>query len=185
MDQHCKGHPTHHSIPTQKFVRINAKFPETYVNCNNLFLEYPYKTTPSGKKDAIIRCQKRVVNDHEYSLYKSQWTEIIHTYFKVMVEYMIQGFVYDIPNRYMGRLKLTKRKYLRAYNAKKAKKLNRMACFRNTAFDDYGLRLKWFDKKFKFQSLWSFRFSKSIPLYDKLIKNTSLIHTLDNEAGSY
>jgi len=185
MDQHCKDHPTHHSIPTQKFVKINAKFPDTYVNCNHIFLEYPYKTTPSGKKDAIIRSQKRVVNDHEYSLYKSQWAEIIHVYFKVLIEYMIQGFVYKIPGRFLGKLQLTKRKHLRRLHMQKTRKLGQAAYFNDTAFDQYGLRLKWHDKKFKFQSLWSFRLSKSMPIYKELVKNTSLIHTLDNEAGSY
>jgi len=154
-------------------------FPSNYVGTPQLFRGYPYKTTPSGKRDAVIK-QKEIISDHEFSLTRSEWNRIITIYFEVLVEYLLTGRAYKI-NQWLGSIYLIKTKGIPYKMVNVDNKIVKRR-HKNYFLDKYRLMLKWKDQRFSFQSLYRFSLAEKLgaKLYEVMKKDTSVIYNFNN-----
>lgn len=169
------GHPIHPWIPTRRFVRPNQKYPNDCITNTQLYKQYPFKQTPSGKRSAIVQANE--LTDFEYSLTQAEWSEIIASYGKHLQMYLLKGNKYRIPYRRLGDIELVKRKRRTRFFPlwQEGKKYPFPKSFIST--QGYKLNIIWSKRRFKFKRIWAIYFTN---IYDKLNENTDLIHRLND-----
>lgn len=175
----------------------------------DLFLMYPYKKNYESPDGVIPRPYvptKNLVEDHKYSLDYYQYSEIVKSFYKHLIPYLMEGSSYRMSNR-LGDLKMYKWKpkngrmdlYNQVQKIKRIKgnenlsirealdygKKNKVPITKidNRHTDNYSPLLKWYKTgSVYFAEFWHFRFVRSTKkLISKiLMDNPHKIHNLDN-----
>lgn len=173
-DWNLQGCPTHPQIPTQKFVRYNLDFPPNYVSGKNIYKQYPFKCTPSGKRSSVVA--EPELTDFEYSLTAQEYKDILNSYGYHLRMYLLGGKTYKFPEWRLGTIKLVRRKR-RAINHILSAKHKKDVMWYLPHQNGYKLNNKW-DKKFKFNRIWHMTFPG---IYDLLNKNIQMMHNLSKK----
>lgn len=80
---------------------------EHNTNLADLYMLYPYKTVDYDTPYPYVPKKERT--DEEYSLTFKEWSNIVKTYYKYVLLYLVQGFVYRFTSG-MGELKIVRYK---------------------------------------------------------------------------
>lgn len=175
----------------------------------DLFLMYPYKKNYETKEGVIPRPyvpDKKVVDDHKYSLTIYEYAAIVKSFYEKLVPYLMEGRKYRMSNN-LGHLQMEKWKAkngrMHLYNqVQKIKKIHGnenlsvkealaygkkhkvpITKVDNRHTDGYSPLLKWYKSdRVYFAEFWHFRFVKNTKkLISKiLMDNPHKIHNLDN-----
>lgn len=124
-----------------------------------------------------------MVHHHEYSLTQGQWGEILSAYFKNVYLYLMQGYVYKIPNRWLGQICFIKKRKSVTIDSARTNELGQAVKHKNRWINGHGIQFNWWKKKFAFQSLWKIRLPKAnygSQMYYDTMENPSLIYRMNN-----
>lgn len=182
LTYHLEGQPTHPLIPTRKYVRVNKKFANGYIGNHSLFRGYPYKTCPNKHRTATVKA-KEMVHNHAHSLTQGQWGEILSAYFKNVYLYLMQGYVYKIPNGWLGQICFIKKRKAITIDHDRTRKLGQVVKHKDRWINGHAIQFNWWKKKFAFQSLWKIRFPNAnygSRMYHDTMENPSLIYRMNN-----
>lgn len=175
----------------------------------DFFLMYPYKKNYKTKEGIIPRPYvptKKVIDDHKYSLDFYEYSDIVKTFYKNLIPYLMDGSPYRMSNM-LGDLTMVKWKpkngrmdlYRQVQKIKSIKgnenlsvkqaleygKRHRIPFTKvdNRHTDGYSPLLKWLKtSKVYFAEFWHFRFVKATNrlISNILMNNPHKIHNLDN-----
>ena len=157
-DWNLQGHPTHPLIPTQKYVKYNAKFPDGYVGNTVFYKQYPFKYTEAGRRSAVVASEE--LTDCEYSLTQGEWGEIMSRFGHHFQMYLLHGYTYKVPNWRLGEISLVKKK-ARTKNillTHEHKHLDKPIFYNETIMAGYKVNVLWRNRNFRFANIWGIKF---------------------------
>jgi hypothetical protein len=157
----------------QTSARCNKFYPDDRIDAHHFYWRYPYK-----RDKVTVRTYGKHQDESEYGLSYGQWKQALFAYFTAIYEELAEGRDYQFPIKQLGKIQM--RKYRVG--------INRTWKLQNKKQNIYRYRyfVQWVDKKFKFNSYWSSRFSKKYMRHaNSIIKdNIGNIYKILDVAGT-